>query len=235
MPPSPLALTIIAAATSFGSTRRREAGEPGVDVLLDAGARTAIARARAPSGRARRCPSCPATWTPGRAAAVPVPPVTTPDHQAAKRRRGLRRGHPNRAGGGPERPVLDHGGGAADAPVGDRLRDRCHLQRRRQHLALADRGHPEVEVVRGSRSGSCSRAGPSPPGPALSNRLGGRVEAVPLGRADEALRADLRPQRDEDAVARLGERLDEGSAAGLVVARWRPRVRSITAEVWIGN
>src|SRR3954468_10390871 len=52
------------------------------------------------------------------------------------------------------------------------------------------------------------------PRPRQRRRL---VEAEALGRGDQPARAEARPERREDGVARLGERLPEAAAAGLAV------------------
>ena len=116
----------------------------------------------------------------------------------------------------PQLAIADDPGRAAHAAVGDRLSDRGHLERRGQHLALANRAHPQLEVV-GDRGGDRALGRVNGPKGRLVEQARGRVEAVELGRLDEALRAELGAERREDAVARLREGLGEAPTTGFVV------------------
>ena len=106
-------------------------------------------------------PVLPATATPGIAAAVPVPSRTTPiiSRRTVRATDGARWRAPRRRGGAAGKNV-----GARPAPaVGDRRRHERHLQRRRQHLALADRrradGQFSLDLAGAAGSVLSARAG----------------------------------------------------------------------------
>ena len=121
--------------------------------------------------------------------------------------------------------VLHDRGRLAHAVVRDGLRDRRHRERRRKHLALADRRlspratslsiSPRLEGGTASASSDFGRG---------QRRL--RVEAECLGRLDHLLGPDVDAQRGENGVARVGEAPDEGAAAGRIVG-----VRDLSADV----
>ena len=120
-----------------------------------------------------------------------------------------RRARSSRAGTG--RVVVAQERRARPPPaVGDRRRDGRHLQRRRQHLALADRGRADVQFaldLRGGRQRALGRA-------CDPRRV---VEAERFGGRDQTRRAELDAERGEHRVARHGERQLERAAAFLAV------------------
>src|SRR6201999_3700975 len=120
--------------------------------------------------------------------------------------RGRRRRRAHRARVG----VLEQRRLVADAVLADRRRDERHLQRRRLHLALADRRRADRQIVadlvrRRDRRGRLAR----------EDRV--LVEAELLRGGDEVLRAQLRAERREDAVAGVRERAAQRAAARLAV------------------
>ncbi len=168
------------------------------------------------SGPSSAVPVFPATCASGIAPAVPVPLGDHADHQVAQRLRDLRRHHPHRLRMRPEL-LLDHERRRlAHAAGADRLRDRRHLERGREHLPLADRADAEVEVVADLLGDARLRRGDRVERGAVVE-LRPLVEAEPLRGLHQPVVADLRPERREDRVARLGECLDEGAAAVLAV------------------
>ena len=190
----PSELTIITATASSGSRGGGEGGEPGVELL-----RGLLARARAPRpgssafGPSSAVPVLPATWTPGSAAGDAGAAADHLDHQVAHRRRGLAARSPRPARRRAQLRAARDRGRQPHAAVGDRLRDGRHLQRRRQHLALADRRLADLDARREMSAGSCSRAGRSRRVAAASKSAGGELKPKLLGRLDQLARR--RPRR----------------------------------------
>ena len=104
-------------------------------------------------GPSSAVPVLPATCTPGSAAAVPVPLCTTWIIRLRTVLATSSEPDSHRLPWRPQLAIADDPGRAPHAAVGDRLGDRGHLERRGQHLALADRAHPQLEVF-GDRGGN---------------------------------------------------------------------------------
>ena len=176
MPPSPLALTTIAAATSFGLAGRREPREPRVDVLLGDGAAARrplqafgpelggsrlAGHLDARAGR-RRCP-------------VPVvtTPIIRPRSVAAVSAEVTRTG----CGGRPQRAVADQRTvGLRTPPLAIAWATDAISSGVASTCALADRGHAEVEVVWRSRRGCVLCGGSMASSARSSKRLGGELK-----------------------------------------------------------
>ncbi len=118
---------------------------------------------------------------------------------------------------------------ASARPVGDRLRDGRHLERGRQHLALADRRHARVDRV-GEVRRDRARRRVDDLRRLRREELRRLVEAEQLGCLDQLRPAELGAERREHRVARVGEALLEGAAASLVVG-----VGDLAADVGVGR
>ena len=210
----------------------RVGDEPGVGVLR---VRASCRRARATS--ARRFRSCPRPGRRGSARRCPCRRATT-----ASIRRCIRRAVRALITRSPAPGFAARA--CARSSVSGRRRPRLaidagrlgHLQRRRLHLALADRGRADREVV-ADRVGLRDRA-------LGDDREGGRaVEAERARRsATRRCRAELRAERREDRVAGDGEGLHERPAADLAAGvrragrrRARPGSRTGRSSLELGD
>ena len=198
----------------LGAFGRGEGGEPGV---LDLDRVFGVLLARAP-GPSSAVPVLPATWASGIAPAKPVPLVTTPIISSVSSPATFF--DITRTGSASGRSFL-----LATIEVGSRtpsLPIVCATlaisQRRRQHFALADRAHPEVEFVADLVRGCSIRAG-RPARDDLAARRGSGGELKP-NRSAVSTSSSLPifgAERGEVGVAGLGERFAEGAAAVLAV------------------
>ena len=219
VPPSPSELTTITATAIFGFCGRGEGREPGVGLL-----RRLLAGAELLAGLERRGAELGGAGLagdldPGQGGGDPGartrrPPIISSVIVAAVSGEVTSTGLAARARA--PRSAGDRGR-HPHALVGDRLRDRRHLQRRRQHLALADRRFAGLDAVGEVGRDRARGRVDDPRSSAASKSCGGSLKPNSSDVSTSFGPAELGAERREDRVARVGEALGEGAAARLVV------------------